>query len=154
MDIRRNQFYLEIELNSTFFFGSGSAELSIDAEIILKQIARILSKQPNRIHVEGYTYNIPVQSNQYPSNWELSAARAAAVIRLFAANEVASDRMAAIGYGEQKPVESNATVDGRNKNRSVVIVVLNHLDDSVDVSETATFEVMKDILERLPFWVN
>jgi len=62
--------------------------------------------------------------------------------------------MAAIGYGEQKPVESNATVDGRNKNRSVVIVVLNHLDDSVDVSETATFEVMKDILERLPFWVN
>lgn len=154
VDIRCNQFYLEIELNSTFFFGSGSAELSIDAEIILKQIARILSKQPNRIHVEGYTDNIPVQSNQYPSNWELSAARAAAVIRLFAANEVASDRMAAIDYGEQKPVESNATVDGRNKNRSVVIVVLNHLDDSVDVSETATFEVMKDILERLPFWVN
>ena len=100
VNIRRNQFYLEIELNSTFLFGSGSAELSIDAEIILKQIARVLSRQPNRIHVEGYTDNIPVQSNQYPSNWELSAARAAAVIRLFAANEVASDRMAAIGYGQ------------------------------------------------------
>lgn len=97
---------------------------------------------------------MPVQSAQYPSNWELSAARAAAVIRLFAARGISPDRMAAIGYGEQRPAESNATETGRNKNRRVVIVVLNHLDDAVNVSETATFEVMKDMLERLPFWVN
>ncbi|MGA0806389.1 MAG: OmpA family protein [Pseudohongiellaceae bacterium] len=112
------------------------------------------AKQPNRVHVEGYTDNVPVQSAQYPSNWELSAARAAAVIRLFAARGISPDRMAAIGYGEQRPAESNATETGRNKNRRVVIVVLNHLDDAVNVSETATFEVMKDMLERLPFWVN
>lgn len=154
ISIRRNQFYLEIELKSTFLFSSGSAELSIEAEIVLRQIANILAKQPNRIHVEGYTDNLPIQSARYPSNWELSAARAAAVVRLFAARGISPDRMAAIGYGEQRPAESNATEAGRNQNRRVVIVVLNHLDDAVNVSETATFEVMKDMLERLPFWVN
>lgn len=152
--IRRNQFYLEIELNSTFLFSSGSAELSIDAELVLQQIAAILAKQPNRIHVEGYTDNVPVQSAIYPSNWELSSARAAAVVRLFADRGVNPARMAAVGHGEQRPAESNATEAGRNKNRRVVLVVLNHLDDSVNVSETASFEVMKDMLERLPFWVN
>jgi chemotaxis protein MotB len=154
ISIRRNQFYLEIELNSAFLFGSGSAELSIDAEVILKQIALVLAKQPNRIHVEGYTDNIPVSAGQFPSNWELSAARAAAVVRLFAANNIASERMAAIGHGEQKPAESNSTEAGRRKNRRVVIVVLNHLDESTNVSETATYELMKDVLQRLPFWVN
>jgi len=154
ISIRRNQFYLEIELNSAFLFGSGSAELSIDAEVILKQIALVLARQPNRIHVEGYTDNIPVSSGQFPSNWELSAARAAAVVRLFAANNIAADRMAAIGHGEQKPAESNNTEEGRRKNRRIVIVVLNHLDESANVSETATYELMKDVLQRLPLWVN
>lgn len=154
VSIRRNQFYLEIELNSTFLFPSGSALLSIDAETVLGLIAEMLVAQPNRIHIEGYTDNIPVKSNVFASNWELAAARASAVVRLFAAKGVASDRMAAISYGENRPIAGNDSEAGRARNRRVVVVVLNELSENTGLSEAAVYPVMESLLERLPFWVE
>lgn len=154
VEVRRNQFYLEIELKSAFLFPLGSASLSIDAETILGLIAEVLATQPNRIHIEGYTDNLPVVSNAYPSNWELAAARASSVVRLFASKGVAPDRMAAISYGENKPAVENDSETNRARNRRVIVVVLNELSDDRDLSETATYSVMESLLERSPFWVD
>ncbi len=154
VEVRRNQFYLEIELKSAFLFTSGSASFSVDAQTILGLIAEVLATQPNRIHIEGYTDNIPVTSEVYPSNWELAAARASAVTRLFASKGVAPDRMAAISYGENKPAADNDSEAGRARNRRVVVVVLNELTENTGLSETAAYSVMESLLKLSPFWVD
>lgn len=92
----------------------------------LSQIARLLNKVNNPIVIEGYTDNIPIsKSNTYSSNWQLSAARAANVAEYLSEVEnVDGTRISAIGFGEYRPTASNATVEGRNKNRRVDITVL------------------------------
>ena len=82
-------------------------------------------------------------SEVYPSNWELAAARASAVTRLFASKGVAPDRMAAISYGENKPAADNDSEAGRARNRRVVVVVLNELTENTGLSETAAYSVME-----------
>jgi chemotaxis protein MotB len=79
---------------------------------------------PNAIRVEGHTDDRPIGTVVFPSNWELSAGRAASVVRLFAQRGVAARRLAVIGYGEHRPVQPNTTPAGRNANRRVVIVIL------------------------------
>ena len=79
---------------------------------------------PNAIRVEGHTDDRPIGTAVFPSNWELSAARAASVVRLFAQRGVAARRLAVIGYGEYRPVQPNTTPAGRNANRRVVVVIL------------------------------
>src|SRR5690606_404518 len=98
VSVRRSRFWLEVELNTSFLFDSGNAQPSIDAEIILGQLAKVLKQHENQIHVEGYTDDRPIKSHVFPSNWELSAARAAAVVRLFANNGIAPERLASVGY--------------------------------------------------------
>ena len=78
---------------------------------------------PNPIQVEGFTDNVPIRTAAYPSNWELSAARAASVVHLFMKAGVNPERMVAIGYGEHRPVAGNETPEGRSKNRRVVLVI-------------------------------
>ena len=73
--------------------------------------------------VEGFTDDRPIQSDQYPSNWELSASRAAAVVRLLDAEGVDPQRMAAVGYGQFQPVARNDTAEGRRRNRRVVLLI-------------------------------
>lgn len=136
--LHRDRLTLEIELFSQVFFASASAKPSTDAEIILRRIADILDDYPNRVHVEGYTDNNPIYSEQFPSNWELSAARAATVVRLFAQYGITPGRMASVGYGEYQPIASNDDAEGRAQNRRVVIVVLANLkkdDDGGDYTD-------------------
>jgi len=114
---------VEVEINTSILFESGSSGLQRRAIPTLKKIAKILKEKPHSIHVEGFTDNIPIFTEIYPSNWELSAARAASVVHLFAKYGVDPKKMAAIGYGEFQPAESNATEKGRNKNRRVVVVI-------------------------------
>lgn len=123
--LRRSQFWLEVEINTSILFPSGSAELEPAVVPVLKDIAAILHDYPNPLRVEGFTDNVPIQTPIYPSNWELSAARAARVVRLFAAEGITPARMTAVGHGEYKPVAPNDTEDGRRRNRKVVIVVLS-----------------------------
>lgn len=115
---------LHIEISATVLFPSGSARLTPEAIPVLERIAEVLRGLPNAVRVEGHTDNVPIHSTLYPSNWELAAARAASVVRLFERLGVAPDRMAAVGYGEHRPVADNATAEGRRRNRRVAIVVL------------------------------
>jgi chemotaxis protein MotB len=135
ISVRRTSLYLEVEIKSNILFPSGSAHLSVAAIPTLETIAETLNRYPNAIHVEGFTDNVPINTVAFPSNWELSAARAASVVHLFARVGVDPDRMAAIGFGEFRPIADNATAEGRRKNRRVVLVVL------ADTSQKRPFEL-------------
>ena len=123
VNVRRKNNNIEVEIRSSILDPSGSAVLSEHAIPVLKHLAAVLKTLPNPVHVEGYTDNIPIRNLTYPSNWELSAARAASVVRVLAREGVDPKRMAAIGYGEFRPVASNDTPAGRRRNRRVVLVL-------------------------------
>lgn len=128
ISVRRDKRWLEVEIKSSILFPSGSSRLAPAAFGMLESLAQILARFPNPIHVEGFTDNIPIHTVQFLSNWELSAARAASVVHLFTDYGVAPNRMAAIGYGEYKPMSDNDTPEGRAKNRRVVLVVMPGVD--------------------------
>ncbi len=122
--MRRSDNWLEVEINTKILFPSGEAQLVESAIPVLTKVAGVLAPYPNPINVEGFTDNIPISTPEFPSNWELSAARAASVVHLFSKAGVEPSRMSAIAYGEYRPIAPNTTVAGRLKNRRVVIAVL------------------------------
>lgn len=122
--VRRFRYWLEVEIKTNILFPSGSAELQTAALPVLRNLAAILKKYPNHMHVEGFTDNIPIKSVLYPSNWELSTARAMSVVHLFTREGLDPGRLAAVGYGEHKPTAPNNTEEGRAKNRKVVLVIM------------------------------
>lgn len=132
VDIKRNQFWLEIEIKSSLLFNSGSSSLIPEALPLLRQLAQMFVGLPNRVNVEGFTDDRPISTEVFPSNWELSSARAAAVVRLFQENGVDPARLASIGYGENRPIATNDNDVARAKNRRVVIVVMASADAAQD----------------------
>jgi len=130
--IRRGQFWLEVEIKSDILFPSGSALPQTSALATLEKLAGVLAPFPNPLRIEGYTDNVPINTAAFPSNWELSAARAASVVHLFQRVGIAPARLAVIGYGEFRPRESNATAEARNVNRRVVVVILSTDTESKD----------------------
>lgn len=124
INIKKTDYWLEIDIKSSILFSSGGAELSEDAEEVLSIIAGLLNTYPNDLQVEGFTDDRPINSKKFPSNWELSSARAASVVHLFEEEGVNPKRMQAIGYSQYRPIAENTTADGRNKNRRVNLVVL------------------------------
>ena len=87
-------------------------------------MAQVLNTLPNDIIIEGHTDAVPIKSGDYGTNWELSAARANAVVDLLAGKyAVPQERMIAAAYGENRPVASNETVAGRARNRRIEIIV-------------------------------
>ena len=123
VQITGNPLWIAIELNASLLFESGDALPVIEAEPLLQQVAALVAGRDNPVHVEGFTDNRPISTDRYPSNWELSAARAAAVVRLLQQQGVDPARMAAVGYGEYQPAYSNRTAEGRQRNRRLVIVI-------------------------------
>jgi len=121
--LRASNFWLEIEINSAVLFPTGSSHLTEMAKPIVARLGQILAPTNSRIQVEGHTDNVPIVTPEFPSNWELSAGRAATVVRLFAAAGVDPHRMAALGFGEYQPATGNDTLEGRAANRRVVVVV-------------------------------
>ncbi len=126
ISVNQDGNWLEVEMKTDILFGSGSARLSPRAIPVLREIARILRPFPNPVHVEGFTDSVPINTPEFPSNWELSAARASSVVRVLQAEGVDPRRMAAIGYGEYRPIADNSTPEGRNKNRRVVLAIAAH----------------------------
>jgi chemotaxis protein MotB len=121
--VRRRGLVIEI-LTDKLFFDSGSAQLKPEALGILDKIAVILAGElKHPIVVEGNTDSQPISGAQYPSNWELSGARAAAVVRDFNAHGINPRRMSFTGYGSTLPIADNSTAAGRSKNRRVDVVL-------------------------------
>ncbi len=125
ISVKRTSQGLEIEINSSILFDSGRASIQAKAVPVLTDVADSIKDLPNAIRVEGFTDNIPIETTAFPSNWELSAGRAASVVHIFSDEGVDPFRLAAVGYGEYRPIALNTTAEGRKSNRRVVIVILN-----------------------------
>jgi len=128
VNIRNGDFWVEVEIKNNILFASGSAIVNPEALVPLAVIAEILREIPNRIQVEGFTDDRPISTPIYPSNLELSAARAANVVHVLMDNGVRPERMSAIGYGEYQPIADNGNEQGRMQNRRVVLVIMGNTD--------------------------
>jgi chemotaxis protein MotB len=114
---------ITIEINDSILFAPGQAVLNPLSAKAMQSIARVLSPMDFPITIEGHTDNVPINTPQFPSNWELSAVRATTVLRLFIDSGVAPGRLTAIGYADTRPVESNDLAEGRARNRRVTILI-------------------------------
>jgi chemotaxis protein MotB len=130
--VRRAASWVEVEINTDILFPSGSAEIQPPAVVVLERLASILEERPYPIRIEGHTDNRPINTVQFPSNWELSAARAARIVRLFQERGIAPNRMVVAGMGENQPLADNASGDGRNRNRRVAVVILGAPPEATD----------------------
>jgi chemotaxis protein MotB len=120
---------ITVDINASVLFASGEATLDTGAVSALTAMADILAPTDFPIVVEGHTDNEPISTPQFPSNWELSGARASSVVRLFVANGVDPRRLTATGYADQRPVADNATAEGRTRNRRVAITIESRTPD-------------------------
>lgn len=133
VSMSRKPGMIKVKFHADLLFPSGSARLSASAVGAITRLAGVLKHYPNPIRVEGFTDNVPIRTMQFASNWELSAARAGSVVHVLSAHGVAARRLAVIGFGDQRPIASNATITGREANRRVVVVILaNNLPRHTD----------------------
>jgi len=116
---------LVVHITESALFGLGSADLESRARSVLNSVAEIVKPLPNDIRIEGHTDDRPINTPVYPSNWELSSARATSVVRFFIdEHNISPDRISALGYGEFRPVRPNNSEENRAQNRRVDIVIL------------------------------
>ena len=117
----------------------------------MRKIAKLLKTRPNRIQVEGFTDNVPINTQIFPSNWELSASRAATVVRKLAKFGIEPSRMMAVGYAEYRPKADNSTAEGRRKNRRVVMTILAVFEKEkpLGISETLAKELSQPLTQEL-----
>lgn len=121
---------ITVEINASLLFAPGGAGLSEQSVEALAAVAKVLREDTHAIEVEGHTDNTPIASAAYPSNFELSSARASSVVRLFIERGVAPQRLTAIGHAANLPVDSNDTPEGRLRNRRVHVMILSNLPDT------------------------
>jgi chemotaxis protein MotB len=121
VDIKLTDKGIAFRIDAPLLFETGQARLRPETMELLSSVGRFLSKFPYPLSVEGHTDSIPIHNDRFPSNWELSAARAVAVARHFQAQGVGPERIAAVGYGEYHPLATNTSPEGRTKNRRVEI---------------------------------
>ncbi|MBI4656939.1 MAG: OmpA family protein [Elusimicrobia bacterium] len=119
-----NESRVKLILSEAIIFDSGKADLKETAKNVLTPIIEELKKVPNGIIVEGHTDMLQIKSGKYKNNWELSMARAYAVIEFMENAGIDSKRLAGIGYGPNRPVEDNSTPEGRTKNRRIEISLI------------------------------
>ncbi|TBU98277.1 flagellar motor protein MotD [Stutzerimonas kirkiae] len=148
LKVRGNELWVEIELSSNLLFPSGDAVPNDNAFELIEKVASILAPFENPVHVEGFTDNLPINTTTYPTNWELSAARASSVVRVLAGNGVDPARLAAVGYGEYQPAADNATAEGRASNRRVILVVSRNLNVRRSVSGVGSGNAQPDAALR------
>ncbi|HEY8100854.1 MAG TPA: flagellar motor protein MotD [Burkholderiaceae bacterium] len=122
---------ITVEINASVLFQPGESHMEDSAVRSMTALGQILALTDFPIKVEGFTDNIPISTAQFPSNWELSGARASSVVRLFIENGVAAGKLTAIGYAEQRPVADNATPEGRMRNRRVAITIESKIPEVV-----------------------
>lgn len=141
---------LVIRITDDMLFDSGKAEIREAAKSYLADIARVVSEIDNPIQVEGHTDNIPIATTRFPSNWELSSARALNVLHFLVDQGIDPNRLSATAYGEHKPLYPNDTPELRARNRRVEIVLLRKgmQDDTLNIyGESVTQETVDDVDE-------
>ena len=117
---------LVIRVSEHLFFESGDASIKPEFIPLLNILAKTFEKIPNHVRIEGHTDSVPINTARFPSNWELSTARATTIIRyLLSTFRIPNERLSATGYAEFRPVESNKTAEGRLQNRRVDFVVMS-----------------------------
>lgn len=129
---------VNLVIKDDVLFAPGNASLQPAGREVLARVARLLIQDHAEIAVEGYTDNTPIHTARFPSNWELSTARATAVTRFLIAQGIASNRLSAIGYGATRPRASNATAAGRALNRRVSLVLHLNKNARVPTGRTPT----------------
>lgn len=115
---------VEIVLKDVLLFDSGKAILKESSHPTLDAFVNLFNTLPNAISIEGHTDNVPIGNAAYPSNWELSSARAVSVLHYFSSKNIPNDRMQFTGFGEFQPIQPNDTDEHRQENRRVNIVIL------------------------------
>jgi chemotaxis protein MotB len=121
---------ITVDINASLLFASGDARLDIGAIRSLAAIGQILAPTDFPLIVEGHTDNTPINTPQFPSNWELSGVRASSVVRLFIETGVDPRRLTATGYADQRPLADNASPEGRQKNRRVAVTIESRNPDN------------------------
>jgi chemotaxis protein MotB len=114
---------IAVEINASVLFSAGDATLGSEANTALRAVAEVLANATFPIIVEGHTDPLPISNFRFPSNWELSSARASSVVRLFVESGVAPSRLTAAGYADQRPVAPNGSETERARNRRVTILI-------------------------------
>lgn len=147
--------WLTIELSSGLLFSSGSASTNSSASAVMTELTAILKQTNNFLRVRGYTDSVPIRTEQFPSNWELSVARAASIVRLLEELGVAPQRMAIEGYGQYSPFAENTTAQGRSQNRKVVLALSKYAYEPVIVEtpepvqqETAAEQAAEEAVQQ------
>ena len=151
--ISQLQGKLTVNILDRVLFDSGEAELKSGGEEVLRKVAAVLAQHPNvKLHVIGHTDNVPIRAgarNRFPSNWELSTARATSAVRFLSEKAgIEPRRLGAVGYGEFRPVADNTTAEGRARNRRIAITILSEELAGADVvSPALTNSVPPAVLE-------
>ncbi len=122
-EINSDANWINIVLKSALLFPSGSDLLNKEAEPLMEEVSKHLNENLQLILVHGHTDNIPINTLKFPSNWELSSARAVAVVRKLQKLNVQANRLSVQGHGEYQPIADNQLIEGRQKNRRVVISI-------------------------------
>lgn len=153
--ISQLQGKLTVNILDRILFDSGEADLKADGSEVLKKVAAILVEHPNlTIHVVGHTDDIPIKAaarKRFPSNWELSTARATAAVR-FLTEQAGVDprRLGVVGYGEYRPVADNSTPEGRARNRRIAITILSEEMAGADTVPTAATNALPTPISTAP----
>ncbi len=132
---------LVISLKDTEFFDSGKAIVRPDSMLVLDNISAAIGQYSNSVRIEGHTDNAPIKTSLFPSNWELSTARATNIVHyLVKTHALPPERLSAIGYGEFRPIADNNSEEGRKKNRRVDVVLLSAAGEQAEPSSEPQFK--------------
>jgi len=132
VDVEVDPRGLVVSIREAGSFAVGSAELSLVAERLLVEVASTLADVGNAIRVEGHTDDVPIHTEKYASNWELSTARATRVVAFLLTKGIQPTRLSAAGYGEFHPRVPNVSYAARARNRRIDVIVLNPLTTSLE----------------------
>ncbi|MFQ5697488.1 MAG: OmpA family protein [Myxococcota bacterium] len=125
VEIERLRGQIKVRASEKVLFGSGKVDLEPAGRDVLRKVAaEIRGLEDQRVRVEGHTDSVPIRTQRYPSNWELSAARAAGVVRFLEAQGIEARRLEAVGLADTAPLASNDTPGGRARNRRIAIVLV------------------------------
>lgn len=129
IDVIKRKNGVSFRISNDVLFNSGEAILEPKGYGELQKVVPFLLESDYRITVTGHTDNVPISTDRFPSNWELSSARAGSVVRYFESQGVSSARLVATGHAETRPLAENDTIEGRAKNRRVELILEDVSDE-------------------------